>query len=41
METDRNTALDHRRAGVLLHLTSLPGAAPCGTLGEHAHRFVD
>jgi 4-alpha-glucanotransferase len=32
--------LDHRRAGVLLHLTSLPGGGPCGTLGPEAHNFV-
>jgi 4-alpha-glucanotransferase len=30
-----------RRAGVLLHPTSLPGAGPCGTFGAHARRFVD
>ncbi|HJS21038.1 MAG TPA: 4-alpha-glucanotransferase [Steroidobacteraceae bacterium] len=30
-----------RRAGVLLHLTSLPAAAHQGALGEHARRFVD
>jgi 4-alpha-glucanotransferase len=32
-----------RRAGVLLHVTSLPpeGASGPGTLGEQAHRFVD
>ncbi len=30
-----------RQAGVLLHPTSLPGSAMQGTLGEHAHRFVD
>jgi len=41
MDANRNTALDRRRAGVLLHLTSLPGEGPCGTLGMHAHRFVD
>jgi len=32
--------LDHRRAGVLLHLTSLPGQGPCGSLGSEAHNFV-
>ena len=32
------TPLDRRRAGVLLHPTSLPGG---GTLGEDARRFVD
>jgi 4-alpha-glucanotransferase len=30
-----------RRAGVLLHPTSLPGPAPRGTLGADARRFVD
>jgi 4-alpha-glucanotransferase len=30
-----------RRSGVLLHLTSLPGAGACGDLGEHAYYFVD
>ncbi len=31
---------ERRRAGILLHLTSLPGAGPCGSLGPQAHRFV-
>jgi 4-alpha-glucanotransferase len=30
-----------RRAGILLHLTSLPGGGVCGTLGPEAYRFVD
>ena len=30
-----------RRAGILLHLTSLPGSGPCGNLGEEVYRFVD
>jgi 4-alpha-glucanotransferase len=30
-----------RRAGILLHLTSLPGGGECGTLGPEAYRFVD
>ncbi len=30
-----------RRAGILLHITSLPGAGECGTLGPDAYRFVD
>jgi 4-alpha-glucanotransferase len=30
-----------RRAGVLLHPTSLPGSGPRGTLGQEARRFVD
>jgi 4-alpha-glucanotransferase len=33
--------LESRRAGILLHPTSLPGEAPNGTLGTHALRFVD
>lgn len=32
--------LDCRRAGILLHLTSLPGPGPCGTLGSEAYNFV-
>jgi 4-alpha-glucanotransferase len=30
-----------RRAGVLLHATSLPGRGSTGTLGANAYRFVD
>ena len=33
--------LDRRRAGVILHPTSLPGPGPRGTLGEEAHRFLE
>ena len=33
--------LARRRAGVLLHPTSLPGPGAVGTLGAEAHRFVD
>lgn len=33
--------LDRRRAGVLLHITSLPGPQANGTLGSEAHAFVD
>jgi len=33
--------LDRRRAGVLLHLTSLPGAGACGDLGADAYYFVN
>ncbi len=36
-----NWCLDRRRAGVLLHITSLPGRAATGDMGEEAHRFVD
>lgn len=30
-----------RRAGVLLHITSLPGAQPCGDLGKEAYNFIN
>ncbi|CAN5211694.1 4-alpha-glucanotransferase [soil metagenome] len=30
-----------RRAGVLLHVASLPGDSPIGTLGAEARRFID
>jgi 4-alpha-glucanotransferase len=33
--------IDRRRAGVLLHLSSLPGIGASGEIGEHAYRFVD
>ncbi len=33
--------LTRRSAGVLLHLSSLPGPGDCGTLGREAHRFID
>ncbi|MDQ6971246.1 MAG: 4-alpha-glucanotransferase [Mariprofundaceae bacterium] len=33
--------LNRRRAGVLLHITSLPGPQKVGTLGHEAHAFVD
>ncbi len=36
-----SSALAARRAGVLLHPTSLPGPGPSGRLGEDAWRFVD
>jgi 4-alpha-glucanotransferase len=35
------TSLDRRRAGVLLHPTSLPEAATRGALGSNARRFID
>ncbi|MGD8206527.1 MAG: 4-alpha-glucanotransferase [Thiohalocapsa sp.] len=42
METNsQSDSLDRRRAGVLLHLTSLPGSGPCGDLGWEAHHFVN
>lgn len=36
-----NTALSGRRAGILLHPSSLPGNGVSGTIGAEAHRFVD
>src|SRR5512147_2395400 len=36
-----NPVLAARRAGVLLHPTSLPGPGPQGTLGREAWAFVD
>lgn len=39
--TPANGILDRRRAGVLLHITSLPEAGENGTLGAEAFRFVD
>ncbi len=33
--------LKHRRSGILLHPTSLPGAQPVGSLGREAFDFVD
>ena len=33
--------LSHRRAGILLHISSLPGPAALGDLGSNAYRFVD
>jgi len=36
-----NTWIDRRRAGVLLHIASLPGPQACGVLGEEARWFVD
>ncbi len=34
-------SLDRRRAGILLHITSLPGPGQCGDLGADAYRFID
>lgn len=36
-----NNNLNQRRAGVLLHITSLPGSGSQGELGVEAFRFVD
>ena len=33
--------LNRRRAGILLHISSLPGPAVVGDLGSNAYRFVD
>lgn len=33
--------LDQRRAGVLLHISSLPGRGECGDLGAEAYNFVN
>lgn len=33
--------MDRRRAGILLHITSLPGGLGNGDLGQDAYRFVD
>jgi 4-alpha-glucanotransferase len=43
-ETDFRTQhrlLTRRRAGILLHITSLPGSGEVGDLGGNAYRFVD
>lgn len=36
-----HSILDRRRAGILLHITSLPGGRGNGDLGRDAYRFVD
>ena len=36
-----HSILDCRRAGILLHITSLPGGCGNGDLGSDAYRFVD
>ena len=33
--------LNHRQAGILLHISSLPGPSMVGDLGSNAFRFVD
>jgi 4-alpha-glucanotransferase len=40
-EQDHSGAFDRRRAGVLLHATSLPGADGAGALGDAGRHFVD
>lgn len=37
----KKTPLSKRRAGVLLHISSLPGNGSVGDLGAEAYRFVD
>lgn len=41
MEGPRPDLFASRRAGVLLHLTSLPGPFDHGVLGPDAHRFIE
>jgi len=36
-----NNVLDKRRAGILLHITSLPSTLGLGNMGRNAYRFVD
>ncbi|MGZ4958343.1 MAG: 4-alpha-glucanotransferase [Methylomonas sp.] len=36
-----SSLLDRRRAGVLLHITSLPGRGECGDLGREAYNFIN
>ena len=40
-DTHYSAPLNKRRAGVLLHISSLPGDNSVGNLGEDAYRFVD
>jgi len=40
-EKHSNPLMQRRRAGVLLHPTSLPGTEGSGTLGDEAHDFLD
>ena len=37
----RENPLHRRSAGILLHITSLPGPGPVGDIGPSAHRFVE
>ena len=41
MSGSASCCLDRRGAGVLLHLSSLPGPGACGQLGPAAFRFVE
>jgi len=38
---DRHILHQHRRAGILLHPTSLPGPFPQGQISHEAYRFVE
>lgn len=39
--TQAHSILDRRRAGILLHITSLPSGPHNGDLGRDAYRFID
>ena len=39
-EANQQHVLDHRRAGVLLHPSSLPGPQARGTIGQEARKFL-
>lgn len=41
VDDSARSIMDRRRSGVLLHISSLPGGGPSGTLGTEARRFVD
>lgn len=41
MSQAQNPLLTQRRAGLLLHPTSLPGTGPTGQIGAEAYHFVD
>ena len=41
MTTNHDFKFDKRRAGILLHITSLPGAPGNGDLGRQAYYFID
>ncbi|MBK9345182.1 MAG: 4-alpha-glucanotransferase [Burkholderiales bacterium] len=41
MSPSAHPLLSHRQSGVLLHITSLPGAHGSGDLGANAYHFVD
>lgn len=41
MESIKKRILNQRRAGILLHITSLPGSGSCGDLGIEAYNFIN